>query len=178
MPGRHAEPQPGSFLKELVVFGLKVLFWGLVVIAAILVFQRIPGLSGDDADLTGETTAVAANTSVAGSPITTLATLAETTTTTEAVLEPPEVTVLVLNSTRRSGLAGRLSASIASLGYQMLEADNYPTLLPTSVLWYASGFAEEAEELARVLPEMIVEPNPEAVAEADLVIVLGESFEE
>jgi hypothetical protein len=161
---------------ELIVFGFKVLFWGVVVIGAVWVFQQIPSPGdGAGADPNGEGAEAVAPGIEAGS--TTLVE-ASTTTTTEPPLDPSQVTVLVLNSTERSGLASRLTEKIAALGYQTMEPDNYATPLDDSVLRYADGFADEADELARVLSEIIVEPDPEPRSIADLVIVLGASYEE
>ena len=170
MTGRHAGGRGETFWKDLFTFGLKVLFWGAVVIAAVWVFRQVPGLgAGAEEEVEDEP-------QVAALAVTTSSS-ASTTTTTEPVLPPAEVTVLVLNSTDRSGLAGRVTETISGLGYMTLEAANYGTPLEESRLRYAPGFEDEAEELARVLPDMVIEPNPEP-PQADLVVVLGASFQE
>ncbi|MFQ5966303.1 MAG: LytR C-terminal domain-containing protein [Acidimicrobiia bacterium] len=170
MTGRHAGRRQEDFWKDLLIFGLKVLFWGAVVIGVVWVFRQVPGLGAGEESDPGEIAAEVP------APVTT-ATTSATTTTSEPVLDPSEVTVLVLNSTDRSGLAGRVTDTISGLGYETLEAANYANPLEDSLLWYAPGHEDEAEELARVLPDMIIGPNPEA-PQADLVIVLGSSFQE
>ncbi len=169
MTGRHADGPEKDFWRDLVTFGLKVLFWGAVVIGVVWVFRQVPGLgAGSEGD---EEAAPPQST------VTTAAAVEQTTTSTEPILTPAEITVVVLNATQRSGLAGRVTETIGLLGYQMLEAANYANPLEDSVLWYVEGFEDEAAALARVLPDMMVELNPEA-PQADLVIVLGSSFEE
>ena len=105
-------------------------------------------------------------------------TTAEAATTTTVAQPRPagEVTVLVLNSTGRSGLAARVTAELAALGYQMLEEDNYPTRLATTAVWYAPGFELEAQVLAENFPDAEVEPFPGDDESADIVVVLGASF--
>ena len=169
MTGRHTGGGQRRFARELVIFGLKVLFWGAIAIGALWLFQNVPSLgAGEEAP---SPSTLQSSQAVASEP-----TLAPTTTA-EQALPPSEVTVLVLNSTTISGLAGRLTEEIAGLGYDTLEADNYATPLDDSVLWYAAGYEDQAEELARVLPDMDVQPNPEAPL-ANLVVVLGASYTE
>jgi len=169
MSGRHTGGGQRRFAKELVTFGLKVLFWGAIAIGALWLFQKVPSLGAGEESASTSTL----QSSQAVAPDSTVA----PTTTTEQALPPSEVTVLVLNSTNASGLAGRLTDEIAGLGYDTLEADNYATPLADSVLWYAAGYDDEAEELARVLPDMDIQPNPEAPL-ANLVVVLGASYTE
>lgn len=84
--------------------------------------------------------------------------------------------MLVLNSTRRNGLAARITRELAALGYQMLEQDNYRPRLSTTALWYVPGFELEAEVLAAEFPDAEVGPFPGDDTAADIVIVLGASF--
>src|SRR5690606_5602269 len=58
---------------------------------------------------------------------------AEETPTTLAVRPPAEVSVIVLNGTSTSGVAGTYSDAIGSAGYQMLEAGNATTKTPTTL---------------------------------------------
>lgn len=173
MPGRHARRDEPRFIRELAFFALKVAFWGGVVIAAVWLFTQIPSLGAGQPE-SGET--ISATTTTVEVPPST--TEVQPPTTLQRTLEPSELTILIMNSTTVSGLAGRVKERIEDLGYITLPPDNYPTLLSDSVLWFVPGFESEAEELARVLPEMAVVENPNPEPLADLVVILGDSFEE
>jgi hypothetical protein len=120
------------------------------------------------------TTTEASATTTTTTPTTT--TEATTTTTTQPEREPSEVTVLVLNSTTRSGLAAAVTADLAALGYQMLEQDNYRPTLDVSAVWFAPGFEREADTLAVQIPDAVVEPFAGDDVLADIVVILGASF--
>jgi hypothetical protein len=78
-----------------------------------------------------------------------------------------------------SGLAAQVTEHLNELGYQTLVPDNYTPLLAQSRVWFSPGFDAEALEVAgEVDPIAVVEPNPEANTEADIVVVLGASFGE
>lgn len=130
------------------------------------------------------TTTTTAPTTTTTAPTTTTeattTTAATTTTTLPPLVEPAQLTVLVLNSTTVQGMAGRLTDDIAELGYQTLEADNYRPRLDTSVVWHKPGLDREATLLAETLvPDATVAPYPEdEPVEADIQIVLGASFSE
>ncbi len=128
------------------------------------------------------TTTVPATTTTAPPSTTemTTTTVATTTTTLPPMVEPAQLTVLVLNSTTVQGMAGRLTADSADLGYQTLEADNYRPRLDTSVVWHKPGLDREAALLAETLvPDATVAPYPEdEPVQADIQIVLGASFSE
>ena len=140
---------PGSPLLTGLVVGL------LLVALSVAVFQL---LKSDDTTATAEST----------------------TTTTEAVVvrEPSEVTVLVLNSTGRAGIAGSLTAAFGEAGYQTLQADNYEPTLDQSRVWYLGDFAPEAAEIqAQFVPDGVVEPYEGPDLGADIVVVLGAGYE-
>ena len=114
-----------------------------------------------------------ASTTTTTPPTTTEAT---TTTTVPPVRDPSEVTVLVLNSTTRGGLAAGVTSDLAALGYQMLEQDNYRPALDVSAVWFAPGLSREADILAEQIPDALVEPFAGDDVLADIVVVLGASF--
>ncbi len=104
-----------------------------------------------------------------------------TTTTTEAraaVREPSEITVLVLNAVGTPGVAGRLTEQLATAGYRTLEPANYQPRLTQSRVWYREGFGAEAFEVAAWVPDALVELNEDTETDADIVIVLGASYQE
>lgn len=189
MPGRHAAPGYGGFARELVIFVLKVLFWGAIVFGAVLLFQVIfPGDDSGDTTTTSPSTTVTADGSTASTLPPTTTTVAPTTTSTEATTttiattttlagrNPSEITVLVLNSTNRSGLAADLADTLADVGYQTAEPENWETPFTVSRIWYVDGFESEARAIAQyVSPDAIVELF-QGVTQADIIIVIGASY--
>ena len=191
MPGRHASDDRSRFRRDLFRMSLLALV-AVAVIAAAAAGVRL-FLGGDDAPpatvaapattttttLPPTTTTTSTTTTTTTLPPTTTTTLPPTTTTTLPPLrEPAELTVLVLNSTGRSGLAGRTTQQIADEGYQTLPADNFSPTLDTSVVRYTEGLEREAEVLAAQIPDANLELSEEEDPAADLVVVLGLSFEE
>lgn len=191
MPGRHASDDTSRFRRDL--FRMSLL--GLLAIAAIAAITVGLQLFLGDGNAPSTTTVpVAAPTSTTTTlPTTTTSTTSTTTTTTTTTTtlpatttttlppprEPEELTVLVLNSTRRSGLAGRTTQRIAELGYQTLEADNYADTLDVSLVRYAREELErEAEALAEGIPDANLELWTEGDPPADLVVILGLSYVE
>ena len=188
MPGRHAAPGYGGFTRELVVFLVKVIFWGAIVFGAVLLFQVVfPGDDSGDTTITSQETTVTAAASTASTRATTT-TVAPTTTTTEATTttiattttlagrDPSEITVLVLNSTSRGGVAADLAETLADVGYQTLDPENWETPFSVSRIWYVAGFDAEARVIARyVSPDAIVELF-QGVTQADIIIVIGASY--
>ena len=105
-------------------------------------------------------------------------TVPETTSTLPPVRDPERLTVLVLNSTRVAGLAGRLTERLADLGYRTLDPGNHPEALATSVVWYVEGFRREAEVLAEAVPDARIEPFGGDDPQSPLTVVLGSSYSE
>jgi len=102
------------------------------------------------------------------------------TTTTLAVRRPAEVTVIVLNGTSTSGVAGTYSTAIGSAGYQMLEPSNATSQTPTTLVHFVEGFEAEAAAVAvaagvpaTVTPTPIPDPPPGEVGAANVVVVIG-----
>ena len=188
MPGRHAAPGYGGFFRELAAFVAKVLISGAIIFGLVIVFQSV--FSSDDDPTTSTTaattapsaapsTAQAITTTTQATTTTTTAptTTTRPTTTTQPGRDPSEITVLVLNSTTRGGIAADLSETLDDAGYQTLEPDNWPTPFTVSRVWWVEGFEPEGLAIARFLePGAIVELF-QGVAQADIIIVLGASFE-
>lgn len=133
---------------------------------------------GDSTSSTvAETTGSSSTTSTTTSTTTTSTTSTSTTTTTLAgPLPPTEVTVRVLNSTTRSGIAAALTADLAALGYQMIEQDNYRPTLADTFVYYAEGFEEEAAVVAQNVEGGIVAENPAPDPSANVLIILGTNY--
>ncbi len=201
MPGRHAAPGLGPFFRELIVFVAKIALVAAVVAVAIVLLVNYLPRAGDDDQLV-PLTVVTASPTTRGAAATTLATAttrsaptttapsptttapsptttapSPTTTTEAGPRDPSEVEVLVLNSTTRDFLAAAVSEDLAALGYVVLEPDNYRPTLATSRVWYAPGFAAEAFELGAQVPDAQIEANPADDPAADIVVVLGTSFQ-
>lgn len=175
MPGRHASPDPSRFRQDLARLIVLTTAIALVGVAAV---QAIRFLAGPD-DEPGSVAGTSTTTSV--SPSTSTATTAGTTAppvTLPPVREPGLVPVLVLNSTRVPGLAGRLTGRLADLGYQTLQPDNYPALLEVTAIRYVEGFESEAEVLAGLIPDAHLEAFPGDDPEAALTVVIGASYRE
>lgn len=189
MAGRHAAPGYSGFYRELGIFAMKVVFWGAIVFGAVLLFQAI--FSSDDDPATTTTAAVSSSTTAATSvttettttttaPVTT--TTAATTTTTQATTttlggrDPSEITVLVLNSTPRGGIAAALSETLSEAGYQTLEPENWETPFTVSRVWYVAGFETEGAVIARYVSSDAIVELFQGVTQADIIIVLGASY--
>lgn len=155
---------------------------GIAVVAG-LVYFLLSALLGGDPPTTTTSTAptstsltVTSTTSTTGQTTTT--TTAPPTSTTVAVRPPSEVRVLVLNSIGVDGLANQVSAMLGGMGYSMLPPDNYSPLLETTRVWYVPGFEAEAFVLAAEFPDAQIEQNPDLAVDADVVVVLGDSYEQ
>lgn len=182
--GKHAASGSSAFIRDLVVMAVGIVIVGVLLYGGLSLFA---GLGADDDTGTGDTTttettspSTESTSSTTASTTTTTATTTEaTTTTTEAVVvrEPSEVTVIVLNSTGRSGLAAEVTATLAGAGYQTLQADNYEPALEQSRVWFVGDFAPEAAELAaNFVSDAAVEAYEGPDVGADIVVVLGAGF--
>lgn len=86
--------------------------------------------------------------------------------------------MIVLNSTQRSGIAAQLTQALTNAGYQTLTAANYEGgTLDQTRLWFTAGFQLEAEALLPQVPDALVEPYDGPDQGADIVVVLGISFD-
>ncbi|MGA7269730.1 MAG: LytR C-terminal domain-containing protein [Acidimicrobiia bacterium] len=105
-------------------------------------------------------------------------TTAPTSTTIREVRSPSEVTVVVLNSTGRTGLAADLTGQLEGLGYETLPPDNYSPTLSDTTIFYADGFSLEAQALAESVPDAILSTDQDPIQSsgADLVVVIGSSY--
>lgn len=181
MPGRHAAPAGPSFYRDLLTM------LGGIVVVGIIVYLGLSALSTTDSPGSTATT-VAQATTAAPLTTTTRATTATSTTTTTAsttststtvaIRDPSEVVVVVLNAVGVPGLAADVSSSLEDLGYQMLEPGNYEPELSQSLILYSEGFEAEAFELAAEFPDAQVQQDTAGDENgADIVVVLGESYE-
>lgn len=178
MPGRHAAPAGPSFYRDLFT-----MLAGILIVAA-LVFLGLSALSSPNGP---STTSTAVSVGTSAMPVTSATsvttsmpstTASSTTTTTAQLRAPEEIRVQVLNAIGVAGLAAEVSQDLSTLGYQTLEPGNYQPTLPQSRVWYVAGFQAEAFELAAEFPDALVEEaSPDLAVNADIVVVLGESYE-
>jgi hypothetical protein len=158
---------------------------GGILAVGVIVYLGLSALSTTDGDGATDTT-VASSTTTA--PITTTTRAVTTTTTTSAPTtststtiarrSPSEIVVVVLNGVGVAGLAAEVSSGLEELGYQTLEPGNYEPVLSQSLILYSEGFEVEAFELAAEFPDAQVQQDTAGSEEgADIVVVLGESYE-
>lgn len=180
MKGRHVGDESTTFGRDLGLMVVGILVVGAVVFGALWMFARAN--DSDPAAVTTTTVSTVLGTSVTTTTTTTTTTTPTTTSTTSIaaveVREPSEITVLVLNAVGTPGLAGRLTQRLADLGYVTLDADDYDPPLEQSRVWYRPGFGAEALELAAQIPDALIEVNPDTDTDADIVVVLGGSYQE
>ena len=179
MPGRHAAPAGPSFYRDLLT-----LLGGIVAVAIIVYFglsalSTTEGPGSDDPTTTAASATTVPVTTTTRATTTTTTTTAPTTTTatTVAVRTPSEIVVVVLNGVGVAGLAAEVSTRLDELGYQTLEPGNYEPVLAQSLILYAADFEAEAFELAAEFPDAQVQASSDADEDADIVVVLGESYE-
>ena len=198
MPGRHASADRSRFRRDLSRLIILLLLAVVVAVGVVLSVRLLNGgpeerdpvwtTAGLPTFTTGplptEVTTTATSrpsttvSSTTSTVPTTPTTVLRTTTTLPPVRGPEQLTVLVLNSTRIAGLAGRLTNRLSDLGYGTLEPDNHPSQLDISVVWYVEGFDREAEVLAEEIPDANIEPFPGEEPLAPLTVVLGASYRE
>ena len=188
--GSHLKPGRSRFAWELARY---VIAWAFVVAAVVGLFwllqEVLPEVVADQttttttsAPATTTTVAQATTTTVAAGESTTTVAAETTTTTTLPVVRPPEeVTVLVLNSTLRVGLAARVAADLHDLGYIVEQPANARPLRQFTTILHAEGYGLEALELAETAfeDEAIVGIDTEDLTSDDvnIVVVLGSSYD-
>lgn len=183
--GKHVASGSSAFIRDLVVMAVGIVIVGVLLYGGLSLFAGLG--ADDDPDASGSTLTTVTTSPTSSQPTTTstvatstTTTAESTTTTTEAVVvrDPSEVTVLVLNSTGRAGIAGALTTAFGEAGYQTLQADNYEPTLDQSRVWYLGDFAPEAAEIqAEFIPDGAVEPYEGPDLGADVVVVLGAGYE-
>lgn len=180
--GKHAsKASQSAFTRDAGIMAVGILIVAALVYGLLWLIQSIRTSDvpvASETTLVVETTApVTASSSTTSAPTTT-STVATTTTIPVIVVRPPEeVTVVVLNSIGTPGLAARVTGVLADLGYDMLEPDNYEPRLEQSIIWYKPGFGPDANDLAANFPDAATQLNPDDLPEADIVVLLGASYE-
>ncbi len=162
-PRRSGPPSdaPRSQLQGALLIGVAVLI-GVVLLAR--GFGQEGGLLETEAPATTTTAAPQQNGS--------------TTTTTVAPRPPAQVKVLVANGTGQAGVAGTKASTLSSKGYTTVDTANAPAT-PTSVIYYAQGYEQEAAAVAEALsiPASAVaalpSPPPFDIRNSNVIVVIG-----
>ncbi len=168
-PGRHAADD-GSFGRSAgMAAGRGALLLAVAVVLGVLLLNAADdtpsrvgaGRDNEDGDDRATTTTT--------QPVT----------TTVAVRPPREVKVLAANATNVAGAAGRVSAGLRNVGYNVLApTDAKPA--DASAVYFTPTFEREGQAVAQALqlPPTAVKPlpNPPPVADlrgANLLVVIG-----
>jgi cytoskeletal protein RodZ len=190
--GSHLKPGRSRFAWELVRY---VLAWALVVSAVVGLFwllqEVLPDIVSSEATTTTTTTEAPTASSTSTVPTTSTTLPASTTTseaaepttttsTTPAARPPEELTVTVLNSTTRVGLAAEVAADLADLGYLVGQPANATPQRAVTTILHAEGFGLEAIELKETAFEeeatVGLDDEGRTSGEADIVVILGDSY--
>jgi hypothetical protein len=186
--GRHSRRSGPGFYRDVLFLIAGILIVGAIVFGGLSLWAGRGSGAGETTstsgapDATTTTTSTMPTSTVDGAtstaPSTTEPTTPTTPTTVREVRPPADVTVVVLNSTGRAGLAADLTAQLESLGYEMLPPDNYSPELSDTTIFYADGFSLEAQALADSVPDATLSTDQEPVQSsgADLVVVIGSSY--
>lgn len=159
-----------------------------VLVAACLIIGFVGGwvLRGDDGPVTILAPATPVDSGATGSVTTggTSTAPASSTGTTPAAPAPPpdraDISLIVLNGTSETGLAGRIAAQAESLGYSGVTAGNAPTSTSPSIAYFTPGRRPAAQRVAKDLEIETVQALPASgpLADAapdgiDVAVVLG-----
>lgn len=91
--------------------------------------------------------------------------------TTEATAEGGGALVLVANGANQAGVAGRLSSTLEQADFVVAPPANASADVETSVVYFASGFEDEAGDVAELFdphPATAPMPDPPPVSAGDL----------
>jgi hypothetical protein len=160
---------------------------GGIIVVAIVVYGLLWFFVGRDdnptpttqpALVSPTTTEPIATTEPVATTVTEVAPTEATTTTAAALRATADVRVLVLNAVGVTGLAADVAQDLEGIGYEVLTPANYQPALEQSRVWYGPAFEAEAFELAGIaFPDALVELNSELTPDADIVVILGASYQ-
>ncbi len=186
--GRHSRRSGPGFYRDVLFLVAGILIVGAIVFGGLSLWA---GRGNGGSDTTSTSVAPDATTTTTIGPTSTVdgatSTVADTTepttattaTTIREVRPPAQVTVVVLNSTGRTGIAADLTSQLEGLGYETLPPDNYTPELSDTTIFYADGFSLEAQVLADSVPDatLSTDQGPVQSSGADLVVVIGSSYQ-
>ncbi len=184
---RHLTEGRGRFILELSKF---ILFWIVLVGAIFLAGQfavnyfptladRVTSTTAPIEVLVPDTTVPAVTTPIVVVTTTLPPPPTTTTSTVPVALDPADVTVLVLNSTGRTGLAAGATADLAALGYGTEEPSNISPERTLLEIYFVEGRELEAIALSDAMggATLFLDTQEIVPAEVDLVVVLGTDYE-
>ncbi len=184
---RHLTEGRGRFILELSKF---ILFWIVLVGAIFLAGQfavnyfptladRVTSTTAPIEVLVPDTTVPAVTTPIVVVTTTLPPPPTTTTSTVPVALDPADVTVLVLNSTGRTGLAAGATADLAALGYGTEEPSNISPERTLLEIYFVEGRELEAIALSDAMggATLFLDTQEIVPADVDLVLVLGTDYE-
>lgn len=161
----------------------------VALVASCLVIGFVGGwvFRGDDGSVTVLAPAAPIDSGDTGSATTGGGTTAPGGSTATAPVAPPvappdraDISLVVLNGTTETGLAGRIASQAESLGYSGVAAGNAPTTATPSTVYFRPGQRPAAQRVAKDLQIDRIEalPTPGPLADAspdgtDVTLVLG-----
>lgn len=183
-PGSHATDD-GSFARSAgIQAGRAAVLIGLALLVGLILLHRSPGAAptpvaiGDSS--TTRSSRPSASTTTTKKATGTTTRPAGTTTTTVPLRSAQDIKVLVANGTSTPGLAGSVSNTLHTKGYDTLASTNATTKPTGSLVFFQPGYGADAASLATKLnlPAGAVQamPSPPPVSSlnsADILVVAG-----
>jgi LytR cell envelope-related transcriptional attenuator len=143
---------------------LSIVLAVVAVVAGFLILRNITDDNDGASSAIGDGTDAEATTTTSVDPGLTTTTIPATTTIPPLVTEG--ATVVVANASGVPGSAGRMSTTLATVGFTMAEATNATTQLETSIVYYDPAVVAAqavAESVARTMGGLEVAPVPTPV---------------
>ena len=129
----------------------------LAIVFGFLLVTIVNSDSGDDKDASAtQTTAVTTTTAAPSGNNDEEESTTTTTVAIDGVRDPAEVAVLVLNGSNIGGVAGTVSEELGTVGYETLTPGNDSEKDNGTLVYYKSGFKNDADQLAtNVVPGIL-----------------------
>jgi len=182
MAGQHAargsRPARPSNPTAAAGRGVAIVVLGVAVALAVLGL----GFDGDGSTDAATSTTAAANGSTKGTAAggATTTPPSATVTTIAAARPPADVTVLVVNGRGVQGAGAANNTELLAKGFNAVAPETYPTLSPTTDIFYAEGYQADALNVAQKLSiaASAVKPLPSTPFPVDrkgakVVVLLG-----
>lgn len=173
-PGKHAPASPASFYASLG----RHIFGAVAVLAVVALVIVLATTDDDGAGLAGSTPTaqLSASPSVtpSGEPSESVSPAPARTARPRA-----EITVVVLNGTRRAGLASQAKERLVAAGYTVIRVGNTSAPVAKTVIFHRPGTIPEATVLLDDFPDLIKfekAAGPDAGSDGLLTVILGDDY--
>ena len=140
-------------------------------------------LPSTTADVSPSSTAAPSTSSSTSSTSSTSTSLDQATTTTTPAIDRRTLRVVIANADGRTGLAQANADRLSALGYETIDLGDSPQNLASSVIYYRTGFLDEAAVVAAdlAIPDIAILEYPSDLAEpltnsddaGDVIVLLG-----